>query len=251
MNSTPTPATANVAAPAEAPYNRPRAPKRGKRYAAARALVDRTKDYSLAEALHIAKQTSNVQFDASVEIHCNLGIDPKRAEQTVRFSLQLPHSTGRTRRIAVFTTPAHEAEATQAGADIVGGDELVKTIQKTGKCSFDVAVATPDFMKNLAAIARILGQKGLMPSPKNETVTTNIAKTVRELAGGKQTFRSDDSANIHALVGKTSMADERLSENITAFLAAVKRAKPADAKGTYLRSITLATAMGPGIRVRP
>lgn len=226
------------------------APARGKRYAAARAKIDRTASYDLDTALALVKDTSGTKFDASVELHCHLGIDPKRAEQTVRFSLLLPHSSGKKRTIAVFTTPAHESEAKKAGVSIVGGDELVKEIQKTGKCNFDIAVATPDFMKSLASIARILGQKGLMPSPKNETITTNITKTIQELVGGKQSFRSDEGGNIHALVGKVSMDVATLKENIEVFLAALKRAKPSEMKGTYMRTVTLASAMGPGIRVR-
>lgn len=227
-----------------------RAPKRGKRYTAARALVEQGKDYTLDEALDLLQKTAGVKFDASVEVHMRLGIDPKKAEQIVRTSIVLPHSTGKKRKIAVFTTPAHEAEARAAGATIVGGEELVKEIQKTGKTDFAIAVATPDFMKNLATIARTLGQRGLMPNPKNETVTANLTKTIQELASGKLTVRSDDSGNVHGLVGKVSMAKDSLKANIETFIVAVKKAKPADAKGTYLRTVTLTTAMGPGIRVR-
>lgn len=227
-----------------------KAPSRGKRYAQARSMIERGKEYTLAEALALVQETSKVTFDASVEIHCRLGIDPKKAEQTVRTSIVLPHSTGKKRRIAVFTTPDKEAEAREAGADLVGGEELVKEIIKTGKTDFAVAVATPDFMKQLAPAARTLGQKGLMPNPKNETVTTNLAKTIRELQGGKLTVRSDESGNAHGLVGKVSMPTHDLTENVQAFLSAIKKAKPADTKGTYLRSITLASTMGPGIRIR-
>ena len=166
-----------------------RAPRRGKRYAAAKSLIQQGKDYSLDEALDLLKKTAGVKFDASVEVHMRLGIDPKKAEQIVRTSIVLPNSTGKKRKIAVFTTPAHEAEAKQAGANIVGGEELVKEIQKTGKTDFDVAIATPDFMRNLATVARTLGQRGLMPNPKNETVTANLAKTIQELASGKLTVR--------------------------------------------------------------
>lgn len=229
---------------------KPKAPKRGKRYAQARALIDRSREYAIGEALQLVKATSKTKFDATIEVHCRLGIDPKRAEQTVRFSLLLPHSIGKKRKIVVFTTPAHEKEAKEAGADLVGGDELVKEIQKTGKTDFAIAVATPDFMKNLASVARILGQRGLMPSPKNETITTNVAKTIQELAGGKQNFRSDESGNLHAVIGKVSMVDEQLTANFASFVTAVKRAKPADAKGTYLRSVTVTSTMGPGIRVK-
>lgn len=227
-----------------------RAPRRGKRYTAAKSLIEQGKDYALDEALDLLKKTAGVKFDASVEVHIRLGIDPKKAEQIVRTSIVLPNSTGKKRKIAVFTSPAREAEAKQAGASIVGGDELVKEILKSGKTDFDVAVATPDFMKDLAKVARILGQRGLMPNPKNETVTTNLTKTITELQGGKITVRSDDSGNVHGLVGKVSMADDVLKANIESFIAAIKKAKPADSKGTYLRTVTLTTAMGPGIRVR-
>lgn len=225
-------------------------PQPGKRYSGLRDLVDRTKDYTLDEAIELVKKTAKVKFDGSVEIHCRLGIDPKKAEQIVRFSLLLPRATGKKKRIAVFTTPAHEKEAKEAGAEVVGGDEMVKEIQKTGKCDFDVAVATPDFMKNLAPVARILGQKGLMPNPRNETISTDLAKTIKELMGGKQTYRSDDTGNVHGLIGKVPMSASDLKENIEAFLSAVKKAKPTDMKGTYLRSITVNASMGPGIRVK-
>jgi large subunit ribosomal protein L1 len=228
----------------------PKAGARGKRYAQARSRIDRGKEYSLEEAVKLVKETSKVKFDASVEVHCRLGIDPKKAEQTVRTSVVLPHSTGKKRKIAVFTSPDKEREAKTAGADIVGGEELVKEILKTGKADFDIAIATPDFMKSLAPAARVLGQKGLMPNPKNETVTTNLAKTIKELQGGKLTVRSDESGNVHGLVGKVSLSDQALADNIQAFLAAIKKAKPSDTKGTYLRSMTVTSAMGPGIRMR-
>lgn len=227
-----------------------KAPARGKRYAQARFTIERGKEYALADAIKLVKETSTVKFDASVEIHCRLGVDTKKAEQLVRTSVVLPHSTGKKRKIAVFTTPEREQEAKAAGADIVGGNDFVKEIIKTGKADFDVAIATPDFMKSLAPAARTLGQKGLMPNPKNETVTTNLKKTIQELQGGKLTVRSDESGNVHGLVGKVSLSDQDLSDNIQAFLAAIKKAKPADTKGTYLRSITVTSAMGPGIRVR-
>lgn len=222
----------------------------GKKYKAAREQVERGKEYPLAEAVALVKATSTVKFDASVELHMHLGIDPKRAEQIVRVSAVLPHGTGKKRVIAAFTTPAHEKEAKTAGADIVGGEELVKEIQKTGKCNFAIAVATPDFMKQLAPVARILGQKGLMPNPRNETVTTNLQKTISELQGGKLTLRSDDTGNIHALVGKVSLPEASLLANIETVVSAVKRARPTEQKGTYVRSVTITSAMGPGIRVK-
>jgi large subunit ribosomal protein L1 len=223
---------------------------KGKRYTAARALVDAAREYSLDEAIPLVKKTSTVKFDASVEIHIRLGIDTKKAEQLVRSSVVLPHATGKKRRIAVFVNPDKEKEAQTAGADLVGGAELVKKIQQNGKIDFDIAVTTPDFMKTMAPIARILGPKGLMPNPKSETITTNIARTLEELKKGKQTFRTDAHGNIHGSVGKVSMADENLRANIDAFLDAVKKARPQEMKGTFLRSLTLTSSMGPGIRVK-
>ena len=223
---------------------------KGKRFAKAQSLVDHTREYSLDEGMSLIKQTSTVKFDATVEIHLRLGIDTKKAEHIVRSSVVLPYATGKKRRIAVFAGPDKEAEAKAAGADLIGGAELVKHIQKTGKIDFDLAVTTPDFMKTLAPIARILGPKGLMPSPKSETITTNLAKTLGELHKGKLTFRSDTQGIVHAAIGKVSMADEHIKANAESFLDAVKKARPQDLKGTYLKSVTLASSMGPGIRVK-
>lgn len=222
----------------------------GKRYSDARSKVDRAKEYSLDEAIALVKETGAAKFDASVEIHIRLGIDPKKAEQIVRSTVVLPHAVGKKRVIAAFVAPAKEAEAKAAGADIVGGQELVDEIVKTGKINFDIAVTTPDFMKNMAKVARILGPKGMMPMPKSETITTNLAKTIGELKGGKQTFRSDDTGNVHLAIGKVSMTPEALKENITLFLDAIKRARPQEMKGTYIKGITLASTMGPGIRMQ-
>lgn len=224
--------------------------KTGKRFKEAQSKIDRTRDYTADEALALVKDTAGLKFDATIEVHMHLGINPKKAEQIVRSTVLYPHSVGKKRRIAVFTTSDKEQEAKTAGAEVVGGEELVKEIQKTGKCDFDLAIATPDFMKTLAPIARTLGQKGLMPNPKNETITTNLAKTIKELLGGKQTFRSDDTGNVHAIIGKASMPIEQLKDNYATFLGAVKKAKPQDMKGTYLRSVTVASTMGPGIRVK-
>lgn len=223
---------------------------KGKRYVKARALVDRTRDYSIEEAIQLIKQTSTVKFDATVEIHIRLGIDTKKAEQIVRSSVVLPNATGKKRRVAVFVAPEKEDEAKAAGADLVGGTELVKQIQQTSKIDFDIAVTTPDFMKTLAPIARILGPKGLMPSPKSETITTNLTKTLGELQKGKLTFRSDGQGIVHAAIGKASMTDEQIKANCESFLDAVKKARPQDLKGTYLQSVTLASSMGPGIQVK-
>lgn len=224
--------------------------KHGKRYEKARSLIEPKREYVLDEALKLVKETSTVKFDASVEVHLRLGIDTKKAEQIVRSSVVMPQSVGKKRIIAAFVGQDKEQEATAAGADVVGGEELVKKVRETGKCDFDVAITTPDFMKNMAQIARILGPKGLMPNPKSETITTNLTKTIHELQQGKLTFRSDAQGNLHAAVGRVSMAEGDLKANVEAFLDAVKRAKPQDMKGTYIRSITLTSSMGPGIRVK-
>ncbi|MBM3708689.1 MAG: 50S ribosomal protein L1 [Actinobacteria bacterium] len=223
---------------------------KGKRLKKARALVDPTREYSVDEAVTLVKQTSTVKFDAAVEMHLRLGTDTKKAEHIVRASVVLPFSTGKKRRIAVFCSPEREQEAKTAGADLIGGAELVKKIQQTGKVDFDVAITTPDFMKAMATVARILGPKGLMPNPKSETITTNLSKAITELQKGKLTFRSDAQGIVHAAVGRVSMGDEELKANIGSFLDAVKKAKPQELKGTYLKSVTLASSMGPGIRVK-
>ncbi len=223
---------------------------KGKRYVKAQALIDQAKEYSLDEGLKLVKETSQVKFDASVEMHIRLGIDPKKADQIVRSTVVLPNATGKKRRIAAFVNADKEQEAKAAGANLVGGPELVKSIQQSGKIEFDVAVTTPDFMKIMAPIARILGPKGLMPNPKSETITTNLSKTLGELQKGKLTFRSDAQGNLHTAIGKVSMADADLKANADTFLDAVKKAKPAEMKGTYIRSVTLASTMGPGIRVK-
>lgn len=222
--------------------------QRSKKYQEASRHVDANKVYAPAEAMGLVKKTSTTAFDATVELHIHLGIDPSKSEQFVRGTIVLPHSTGSTKRIAVFAV-AKEAEAREAGADIVGGPQLIEEIKTTGKINFDVAVAEPALMKDLAKIAKILGPKGLMPSPKNETVTEHIAKVVAELKRGKATFKNDDTGNIHVTIGKVSMAPAQLTENFSTLMDAVKRAKPSAAKGTFIESVTIATTMGPGIRV--
>lgn len=226
-------------------------PHRSQRYRAAVQSVDRLKRYPIAEAVELAKQTSTVKFDASIELHVRLGIDPKQASQSVRGTVKLPHGTGKTLRVAVFATGQAADEATKAGAAVVGGPELVQRIKETSATDFDLAIAAPDMMKALAPIAKTLGTRGLMPSPKNETVTPHPATLLAELMGGKVAFRSDSQGNVHQVVGRASFEAARLAENIRAFLEALKRFKPADVKGTYLQSVTLASSMGPAIPVDP
>ncbi|MBI2459451.1 MAG: 50S ribosomal protein L1 [Parcubacteria group bacterium] len=210
---------------------------------------DKSKAYPIAEAVDLAKKLSRTKFDASVEIHFKLGIDTKKGEQQVRLAVSLPHGTGKTVKVAAFVTPAKEAEVRQVGADYVGGEDLINEIKKTEKTDFQVAVAEPALMKNLAAIAKILGTRGLMPSPKNETVTTDPAKAVAELKKGKVSLKNDDTGNLHVAIGKVSFTAEKLIENFEALLEAVKKAKPATAKGVYLKKAYISSTMGPGLKL--
>jgi large subunit ribosomal protein L1 len=213
------------------------------------AKIDRKKKYPLVEAVKLLKETANVKFDSSAEIHIKLGIDPKKGDQLVRGNVSLPHGTGKKLKIAAFVTPAKEKEAKEAGAEIVGGATLIEQIKKDGKCDFDIAVAEPAIMKDLAAVARILGQKGLMPNPKTGTVTPEIKKIIGELKKGKASFKNDDSANVHLMVGKVSFSEQQLKENIEVFLDAIRKAKPEGSKGNYIQSIFLSSTMGPSIRI--
>ncbi len=205
--------------------------------------------YGISEAIALLMSLPKAKFDESVELHIRLGIDPTKSDQLLRMTMSLPHQTGKAKRIAVFTTPAHEAEAKAAGADLIGGKEMIDEIIKTKQANFDVAVATPDIMKDLAAAARILGPKGLMPSPKAETITTNLAKTLGELKRGKSTLKNDEGGNVHVTVGKRSWESAKIEANVTAFMTALNRARPTSAKGQFVRSVTLATTMGPAIRL--
>ena len=210
---------------------------------------DRAKAYPIAEAIELVKKTAKTKFDASVEVHFRLGLDTQKGEQQVRLAVSLPHGTGKTIKVAAFVTPAKEQEVRAAGADYVGGEELINEIKKTEKTDFQVAVAEPGLMKNLAAIAKILGTRGLMPSPKNETVTPDPAKAVAELKKGKVSLKNDDTGNIHVAMGKVSFPPQSLMENFTVLLEAVRKAKPATSKGVYLKNISLSSTMGPGIKI--
>ena len=223
--------------------------KQGKAQAEVRQLVDKTKAYILTEALELVKKTSVTKFDASVEVHLRLGIDPRKGDQQIRGAVSLPHGTGKTVKVAAFVSPENEAAVKEAGADLVGGDELIEEIRKTEKTDFQVAVAEPALMRNLAVISKILGTRGLMPSPKNETVTTDPAKAVTELKKGKVSFKNDDTANLHVAIGKVSFNAEQLADNFQALMETIKKSKPSAAKGTYIKSVTICSSMGPGIRV--
>ncbi len=210
---------------------------------------DRSKAYPIAEAIELTKKLSKTKFDASVEVHFKLGIDIKKGEQQVRVAVPLPHGTGKTIKVAAFVTQAKEKEVREAGADLVGSEELIAEIKKTEKTNFQVAVAEPAMMKNLGQIAKILGTRGLMPSPKNDTVTTDPAKAVRELKKGKVSLKNDDTGNVHVAIGKVSFDSQKLIQNFDVLLDAVRKAKPSSSKGIYLKNITICSTMGPGIRV--
>ena len=205
--------------------------------------------YSVAEALELVKKTSTVKFDASVEVHVKLGIDPKKTDQQIRATVVMPHGTGKTKTVAAFVGANDEADAKAAGADFVYGEEEIKKIKDTGKIEFDIAVATPEMMPKLAVAARVLGPKGLMPNPKTGTVDKNVKKMVEEIKKGKAAFKNDDGANIHQVIGKVSFDDKKLSENLEAFMDALKKAKPQGAKGTYIKGLFLTSSMGPSVKV--
>jgi large subunit ribosomal protein L1 len=224
--------------------------KRSKNYRKAAELVDRSKLYSPAEAIKLAKETTTVKFDATVEVAMRLGVDPRKADQMVRGTVNLPHGTGKTARVIVFAAGAKAEEARAAGADAVGTDELVARIQE-GWLDFDAAIATPDQMAKIGRIARILGPRGLMPNPKTGTVTMDIAKAVSDIKGGKITFRVDKHSNLHLVIGKASFSEAQLIDNYAAVLDEVLRVKPSAAKGRYIKKITITTTMGPGIPVDP
>ncbi len=215
----------------------------------AELTLDKTKTYSVEEAVLLTKKLSKTKFDASVELHFRLGIDPRKGDQQIRSALSLPHGTGKTVKVAAFVSPENEKAVKDAGADFVGGEDLVAEIKKTEKTDFDVAVAEPKMMRHLAKVAKILGTRGLMPSPKNETVTPDPAKAVSELKKGKISFKNDDTSNIHIAVGKVSFENKQLEENIETIMAAIKKLKPVKVKGVYIRNISLCSSMGPGIKI--
>ncbi len=224
--------------------------QRSKSYRKAADVIDRSKLYTPAEAVKLAKETTNVKFDATVEVAMRLGVDPRKADQMVRGTVNLPHGTGKTARVIVFAAGAKAEEAAAAGADEVGTDELVARIQG-GWLDFDAAIATPDQMAKIGRIARILGPRGLMPNPKTGTVTMDVTKAVQDIKGGKITFRVDKHSNLHLIIGKASFGESQLVDNYAAVLDEVLRAKPSAAKGKYLKKVTLTTTMGPGIPVDP
>lgn len=227
-------------------------PKRGKNYKEASNKVDREKEYEPMEALQLAKDTSYTRFDGTIELHIRIGVDPRHADQQVRDTVMLPHGLGKSVRILVFAEGDPARAATEAGAEYIADDELIERIQG-GWMEFDAAVATPDMMGKVGRLGKILGPRGLMPNPKAGTVVKeeDLPRVIEELKSGRVEFRLDKTANLHTPIGKASFDTHKLYENMAALIEAVKRARPASSKGTYVRRITLNATMGPGIRVNP
>jgi large subunit ribosomal protein L1 len=224
--------------------------KHGRSFVEARTKIDREHEYTPAEAVNLVKELKRAKFDESVEIHVRTGLNVRHADEQLRGTLMLPHGTGREARVAVFAEGEKAKEAQEAGADIIGSADLAKRVEE-GFTDFDVAVATPDQMGNVGKLGRILGPRGLMPNPKTGTVTMDVGKAVREAKAGKLEYRTDRGANVHVSIGKKSFGERQLVENYAALLDEIVRAKPAAAKGRYIRQITLTSTMGPGIHVDP
>lgn len=225
-------------------------PKLAKRVKANNELVDKEKVYTPEEAIELAKKTATTKFVGSMEVHIRTFIDAKKTDQAVRGTVSLPHGTGKTKKVAAFVTEAKEKEAKDAGAALVGGEELIKQIKETEKTDFDVAVAEPAMMPKLAQIAKILGTRGLMPNPKTGTVGANVGEIIKEIAGGKVTFKNDDSGNIHQIIGKSNFDTKQLVENLKALYEAVTQSRPSTVKGQFLGNVTINVTMGPGIRTK-
>lgn len=224
--------------------------KKGKRYRALLEKVDLTKQYTLAEAVAIAKDCATAKFDESLEMHVRLGVDPRHADQQVRSTIVLPHGTGHTKKVLVIAAGEKQKEAQDAGADIVGGEDLVQEIAG-GRMDFDAVIATPDMMKSAGRLGKILGPRGLMPSTKTNTVTFDVAEAVREIKAGRVEFRVDKTAITHNAVGRASFTEEQLKENVFALLRAILKARPAVVKGTYIKGVTISSTMGVGVAVDP
>ena len=223
--------------------------KKGKKFIEAKKLVDSTTLYSVEEAVELVKKTNVAKFDATVDVAFRLGVDPRKADQQIRGAMVLPHGTGKVRSVLVFAKGEKAKEAEAAGADFVGAEDLVQKIQKENWFDFDVVVATPDMMGVVGRLGRVLGPKGLMPNPKSGTVTFDVTKAVEEIKAGKVEYRLDKNNIVHVPVGKVSFGGEKLAENFATLMSAIVKAKPASAKGTYLRSITVASTMGPGVKI--
>jgi large subunit ribosomal protein L1 len=224
--------------------------KKGKKYLEASKLVDRLKAYPIAEAIDLAKKTNFTKFDATLEVAFRLGVDPKKADQQIRGAVVLPNGTGKTQRVLVFAKGEKVKEAEAAGADYVGDSEYINKIQQ-GWFDFDVIVATPDMMGEVGKLGRVLGPKGLMPNPKTGTVTFDVTRAINEIKAGKVEYRVDKSGNIHVPIGKASFEDVKLVENFNTVFETLLKVKPSAAKGTYMKNVTVASTMGPGVKVDP
>ena len=225
--------------------------KRGKKYLEVAKTVDRTKLYDPAEAISVVKSVAVAKFDETIEAHIRTGCDGRHADQQIRGAVVLPHGTGKTVRVLVFAKDAKAAEAEAAGADFVGGDELIPKIQNEGWLDFDVVVATPDMMGIVGRLGRVLGPKGLMPNPKSGTVTMDVTKAINDIKAGKVEYRLDKTNIIHVPIGKASFTEEQLSDNFQTLMEAINKAKPSSLKGTFLKSVTVAPTMGPGVKINP
>lgn len=222
--------------------------KKGKNYLEAAKLIDRNVAYEINEALELVKKASKAKFDETVEVAFRLGVDPRKNDQQIRGAVVLPHGTGKTQRVLVFAKGEKAKEAEAAGADYVGDEEFVNKIQQ-GWFEFDVVVATPDMMGTVGKLGRVLGPKGLMPNPKTGTVTFEVEKAVKEIKAGKIEYRTDKAGNIHAPIGKVSFDVEKLADNLNTLIDTLQKAKPAAAKGTYMKNITVSSTMGPGVKI--
>ena len=225
--------------------------KHGKKYQDSVKAFDLAKQYEATEAINVLLETAKAKFDETIEMHVRLGVDPRQADQQVRGVLVLPNGTGKTKKVLVIAKGAKADAAAAAGADYVGAEELIAKIQNESWFDFDVMITTPDMMGMVGRIGRVLGPKGLMPNPKSGTVTMDVEKAIKEVKAGKVEYRLDKTAIIHCPIGKKSFGKEKLTENYTALMDAIVKAKPAAAKGTYLKSVTLASTMGPGVKVIP
>lgn len=224
--------------------------KVSKRVSANSQLVDSNKTYELEEALGLVEKTATTKFVGTVEVHIRTNIEAKKTEQAIRGSVTLPHGTGKKKRIAAFVTDAKAQQAKEAGAEIVGGEELIEQIKTSSKTDFDIAVAEPAMMPKLAGIAKVLGTRGLMPNPKTGTVSENIEAAIKEIAGGKVSFKNDDSGVVHGIVGKVDFGSQKLKENFETFVKAVRDSKPQAVKGQFIQSVAINCTMGPGVKVK-